>query len=154
MSDARNGFELSIERRIAAPTERVWRVMTERLAEWWCPKPWRTEIVALEWRSGGAFHTVMRGPNAGDESAVAGILLEVVPGRRFVFSDAFSAGWIPQTPFMVGCFEIAPEGAGTRLHAWSRHWDEAAMKQHDETGFHEGWRSVADQLAQLAESNE
>ena len=38
-------FELSISRLIAAPTETVWKIMTERLSEWWCPKPWTTEIV-------------------------------------------------------------------------------------------------------------
>jgi uncharacterized protein YndB with AHSA1/START domain len=150
-SDASNGFELSVERGIAATPDRVWRIMTERLAEWWCPKPWRTEIRALEWRSGGDFHTLMLGPNAGDESEVAGVLLEVVPGRRFVFTDALTADWVPRTPFMVGCFEVASDGTGTRLRAWSRHWDEGAMRQHAEMGFHEGWRVVADQLAELAE---
>lgn len=146
-----DGWQLTVERRIAASPERVWKIATERLAEWWCPKPWRTEIVALEWRSGGPFHTRMIGPNPGEESSVAGVLLEVDPGRRFVFSDAFAPGWIPQKPFMAGCFELAPDGAGTRLVAWSRHWDEAAMKSHAEMGFAEGWGIVTDQLAALCE---
>lgn len=150
--DEQNGWQLTVERRIAARPERVWSVMTERLAEWWCPKPWRTEIVALEWRSGGVFHTVMRGPNPGEESGVEGVLLEVSPGRRFVFTDALTAQWRPQRAFMVGCFELAPDGAGTRLTAWSRHWDEAAMKSHTEMGFSEGWQAVADQLAALCEA--
>ena len=56
-----------------------------------------------------------------------------------------------QTPFMAGCFEFAPDGAETRLTAWSRHWDEAAMKHHAEMGFAEGWGVVTDQLAALCE---
>jgi uncharacterized protein YndB with AHSA1/START domain len=45
--------ELSITRHIAAPPEKVWQVMTERMTEWWCPKPWTTEIVELDRRPGG-----------------------------------------------------------------------------------------------------
>lgn len=37
--------ELAVERHISAPPEAVWQIMTDRLAEWWCPKPWRTEII-------------------------------------------------------------------------------------------------------------
>jgi len=155
-ANAENGWELSVERRIAAPAEKVWKIMTERLPEWWCPKPWRTDVNALEWRAGGAFDMVMRGPGPGEESPIRGVLLEVVPGRRFVFTEALAAGWIPMDAgFMVGGFEIAPDPAdpkATRYRAWSRHWDEAGMKTHAEMGFDEGWGAVADQLKALAEA--
>jgi uncharacterized protein YndB with AHSA1/START domain len=93
---AENGWELAITRTIHAPPSKVWEIMTERLAEWWCPKPWRTEIIALEWVSGGVFHTAMYGPEPGQESSAGGMMLEVIPGRKFVFTDAFGDGWIPQ----------------------------------------------------------
>ena len=32
-------FELAIERTIAAPPEKVWDIMTNRLEEWWVPQP-------------------------------------------------------------------------------------------------------------------
>lgn len=155
--DAANGWELSVERRIAAPPGKVWRIMTERLPEWWCPKPWRTEVNAIEWRAGGTFDMVMRGPEPGDESPIRGLLLEVTPGRRFVFTDALTAGWLPSAGgfMMVGCFEIGPDPSDatiTRLRAWSRHWSEASMKSHAEMGFDEGWGVVAAQLAALAEA--
>lgn len=153
--NAENGWELSVERRIAAPTEKVWRIMTERLAEWWCPKPWRTIVNEIEWRAGGVFDVEMRGPNPGEESPSRGMILEFTPGRRLVFTDAFTPGWTPnEAGFMVGGFEIAPDPAdakSTLYRAWSRHWDEASMKQHAEMGFHEGWGAVAEQLAALAE---
>ena len=147
--------ELSIERHIAAPPAEVWRVMTERITEWWCPKPWTTTIAALDWRPGGAFHLVMRGP-AGEadcqgEESVGGVLLEFVPEHRFVFTDAFSAGWQPQKPFMAGLFEIEADGDGTRYRASARHWTAEAMQEHREMGFEQGWKAVADQLAALAE---
>ncbi|MBA3577772.1 MAG: SRPBCC domain-containing protein [Sphingomonas sp.] len=147
--------ELSIDRRIDAPPERVWDVMTGRITEWWRPKPWTTTIGELEWRAGGAFHLIMRGPNdepdcQGEESA-GGVLLEFEPGRRFVFTDALSARWVPQTPFMVGIFEIEAEGDGTRYRATARHWTAEAVEEHRKMGFEQGWGAVADQLAKLAE---
>ncbi len=41
-------LSLSITRLIDAPVEKVWSIATERSAEWWCPKPWRVEIVELD----------------------------------------------------------------------------------------------------------
>ena len=151
-----NDFELAIERHIAAPPPRVWQTMTERITEWWCPKPWTTTIAALDWRPGGAFRLVMRGPSGeadcqGEES-IGGVLLEVEPGHRFTFTDAFSPGWIPQKAFMVGSFDLTPDGDGTRYRAAARHWTAEAMEQHRAMGFTDGWTAVAAQLAALAEA--
>lgn len=144
-------YELSVERYIDAPPETVWQVMTERLTEWWCPKPWTTEIIEQDWRPGGRSAMIMRGPD-GEESGGDGVFLEVVPNTRFVVTDAFKLGWIPQTPFMVGFFELTPKDGGTLYRAGARHWDEAAMKQHEDMGFTQGWGTVAEQLAALAEA--
>jgi uncharacterized protein YndB with AHSA1/START domain len=150
-----SGHDLSVERHIDAPPEKVWEIMTTHITEWWCPKPWTTTINKLEWKQGGAFHLIMRGPDGeadcqGEES-VGGVLLDFVPGRRFVFTDAFSEGWHPQKPFMVGSFEIEPDGSGTLYRASSRHWTSEAMEEHRKMGFDEGWGKVAEQLAELAE---
>ena len=143
--------ELAIDRLIAAPPARVWQVMTERLAEWWCPRPWKTRIIALELRPGGRCAMEMQGPD-GETSPIDGVVLEVVPERKFVFTQAFTAGWVPQKPFMVGIFSLTPEGASTRYHACARHWDEETMQQHEAMGFQQGWSKVAAQLAELAEA--
>ena len=143
--------ELSVTRLIDAPVDLVWRIATERLTEWWCPKPWTTEIVEQDWRPGGRSAMVMRGPE-GEEHPMEGVFLEVTPGKRFVFTDAFKVGWIPQTAFMVGWFEFADEGGKTRYTAGARHWSEEALKQHEAMGFVEGWGKVAEQLAALAEA--
>jgi uncharacterized protein YndB with AHSA1/START domain len=144
-------FELSVERYIDAPPQTVYKVWTERLAEWWCPKPWTTEVIAQELRPGGRSALVMHGP-AGEKEEMEGVILEVIPNERIVLTNAFTAGWIPQTPFMLGFFEFIPEGGGTRYRAGSRHWNEVTHKQHEQMGFMEGWGKVADQLAELAEA--
>ena len=149
MTEAR--FELAVERHIAASPETVYRVWTERLEEWWAPKPWTTKLIEQDLRPGGRSAMVMTGPD-GATSPLEGVILEVVPNRRIVVTNAFTAGWVPQTPFMVAIFTFTPEGGGTRYRAASRHWDEAAHKQHEAMGFKEGWRTVTEQLAQLAEA--
>ncbi len=94
---------------------------------------------------------IMTGPD-GSTSDMEGVVLEVIPNRSVVFTNAFTVGWIPQAPFMVGFFTFTAEGNGTRYRAGSRHWDEAARKQHEAMGFTQGWGTVADQLAALAEA--
>ena len=156
MSDS-NGHELSITRHIDAPPETVYRVYTERMEEFWAPKPWKTRVIAQELRPGGRSSIEMTGPN-GESHPGEGVYLEVVPGKRIVFTNSFTAGWQPKTDMdsacdfpMVAIITFDPEGSGTRYTARVRHWDEDALKKHEEMGFEEGWNMVAAQLAELAE---
>ncbi len=144
-------LELSVTRLIDAPVATVWQVATERLQDWWCPKPWTVEIVAQDWRAGGRSAVVMRGPN-GEEMPQEGVFLEVTQGVRFVFTDALTAGWHPQSAFIVGIMEFAPEGGKTRYTASARHWTREACDRHKAMGFEDGWATVAEQLAALAEA--
>lgn len=143
-------LELRVERRIDAPVETVWRTMTERLEEWFCPKPWQARIRELEWRSGGRSALVMHGPN-GEEVLNEGVVLAFEANRYFVFTDAFTAGWRPAGPFIVGVFEVQPDGDGTLYQATARHWTRDALERHRAMGFEAGWGAAADQLKALAE---
>ena len=144
--------ELSITRYIDAPPAKVWDILANRQEEWWCPKPWSIEMIAQERHAGGRSAMIMRGPN-GEEMPQEGIFLEWSEGTRFVTTDAVDADFQPTGPFMVGIWEIEPEGTGTRYTARARHWTEEAMKQHEEMGFEEGWGACADQLKALAEAD-
>jgi uncharacterized protein YndB with AHSA1/START domain len=42
--------------------------------------------------------------------------------------------------------ELEPRGAGTLYRATAMHADEAARKQHEAMGFHQGWGIALDQL--------
>jgi uncharacterized protein YndB with AHSA1/START domain len=146
--------ELAIERHFDAPRDVVWRAVTEHLTEWWCPRPWTSEIVALEWVSGGRFAITMRGPD-GEEHAGDGMLLEVVPGTRFVFTNMLGADWAPQDAQpvgIVGAFDFADASdGGTSFRSSARHRSAADMAKHDAMGFAEGWGICADQLGTVAE---
>ena len=145
-------FELAVERYIDAPPEIVFKVWTQRLEEWWAPKPWTTKVIEQDLRPGGRSAMIMTGPDGVAAPLMEGVILEVVPNERIVFTNAFTVGWIPQTPFMLGFFTFTREGNGTRYRAGSRHWDEATQKQHEAMGFTQGWGIVAGQLAELAEA--
>jgi uncharacterized protein YndB with AHSA1/START domain len=150
-STAENGWELSITRFIAAPPDKVWHIMTNRIGEWWCPKPWRAEFDKLERRAGGTSNCTMYGPD-GEVHPNPGTVLAWDEGRRFAFTDAVSGDLMPAGPFMIGIWEIAAEDGGTRYTAKSRHWTEEACKNHAEMGFTDGWSACADQLAELCET--
>ena len=142
---------LSVTTYIDAAPEAVWEILTTRQEEWWCPKPWRVEIVEQDWRAGGRAAMTMHGPN-GEVMPQEGVFLEVVPGARYVVTDAFTVGWKPAGPFMVGTWEIAPEGDGTRYTGSARHWSREAYDQHKAMGFLEGWGAVAQQFKELCEA--
>jgi uncharacterized protein YndB with AHSA1/START domain len=143
--------ELSVTRYIAAPPAMVWDAMVNRQEEWWCPRPWTVEITAQERFPGGRSAMIMRGPN-GEEMPQDGIILAWDEGRRFAATDAIVGDLEPSGPFMIGIWEIAPEGDGTRYTARARHWSDEARAQHEEMGFVQGWEACAAQLAQLCEA--
>lgn len=141
--------DLVISRLLKAPRAALWRAWTEpdRLKEWWCPKPWVTEVRAFDLRPGGAFHTFMSGPDGGT-SDNPGCFLEIVPGERIVSTSMLLAGWRPATPWMpmTAVITFADEAGGTRYTATAMHPDAATRDRHAQMGFHEGWNLCIDQL--------
>lgn len=142
--------ELSVTRFIDAPPARVWDIMVNRMGEWWCPRPWRAEVVEQDRRPGGRSAMVMYGPD-GEEMPQEGIFLAWEEGRMFAVTDAITADLQPSGPFMIGIWELAPEGEGTRYTARARHWSDETRRQHEAMGFVQGWDAAAAQLAELAE---
>lgn len=140
--------EFRIERLIDAPVARVWTAWTQHFAEWFVPRPWRVEVIALELVVGGRSAMVMRGPD-GEEQPSEGVYLEVVPERRIVSTDAFAAGWVPQGPFMLRIDDFEPVDGGTRYTATARHWTAEAAAQHAAMGFEAGWNAATDQLVEV-----
>jgi len=145
--------DLVIQRVLAAPRAAVWRAWTEPdlLRQWWCPRPWTTEVRAFELRPGGAFHTFMQGPEGGT-SDNPGCFVEIVPQQRLVFTSMLRGGWRPQTPWLgfTAVISLADEGQGCRYTAQVMHADKAVRDQHEQMGFFDGWNMAIDQLQALA----
>jgi uncharacterized protein YndB with AHSA1/START domain len=151
MNDGRNDLEIS--RFLAAPRARLWRAWADPklLAQWWCPKPWTTEVRAFDFRPGGDFHTFMRGPDGG-ESDNPGCFLEIAPQARIVWTSMLTGGWRPASPWlgMTAIFTLADEGEGTRYVARCLHKDAADSQKHEEMGFFDGWDTCITQLEAFA----
>ena len=148
--------DLVISRLVRAPRATLWRVWTDPnlLKEWWCPKPWTTEVRAFDLRAGGAFHTCMRGPDEGT-SDNPGCFLEVIPHARIVFTSLLIEGWRPATPWLAftAVISMADEGNGTRYIATVMHPDKATRDRHEEMGVFQGWNTCIDQLEAFAQQS-
>lgn len=144
--------ELVLTRDIAAPPARVFAVWTRRFHEWWGPHGMTTPRCEMDLRPGGVFTTLMRAPD-GSEYPTRGVFLEIVPGERIVFTDAFDPGWRPHPGiFFTAATTFAPLfGERTRLTARALHWTEESCARHEQMGFAQGWGESLDRLAALAE---
>ncbi len=152
---ADTGNDLTISRYLAVSRARIWRAWADPkiLAEWWCPKPWTTEVRAFDFRPGGDFYTFMRGPpDEGGESDNPGCFLDIVPEERLVFTSLLVGGWRPVTPWIgiTAIFTLADEADGTRYDVRVMHRDAEESARHVEMGFHDGWNVCIDQLAAVA----
>ncbi len=148
-------LDLVLHRVVGVPCEHVWAAWTqpELLMPWFCPLPWKTIECEIDLRPGGQFRTVMQSPE-GEKFPNAGCYLDIVPGRRLVWTGALSPGFrpadpTPGMPTITAIIEMEPtgaNGASTRYTATSLHSSLEATKQHAAMGFHSGWSTALDQM--------
>ena len=149
MTDPRT---LSFTRLIPVPRAKLWRCWTEPdlICRWFTPPPYETIRAEMDVRTGGSSLIVMRAPD-GTEIPNPGVYLEVVPGERMVFTDAYTSAWEPSAkPFMTAILTFADEGEGTRYSVTVRHWSVEDREAHAAMGFETGWGIATDQLTALA----
>lgn len=147
-------LDLVLERVIDVPPTLVWAGSTLTRAPGALVHAGTVGVARAEidLRPGGIFSTVMRSPE-GEEFPGTGCILEVIPERRFVWTDALLPGYRPSAePFFTGVVTIEPEGEGTRYRAMARHRDEEGCNRHAEMGFHDGWGAALDQLVAYAKA--
>jgi uncharacterized protein YndB with AHSA1/START domain len=146
--------ELSIVRETHLPPEKLYAAWTtpQLMEQWFCPRPWYVTDVEVDVRVGGAFRMTICGPDE-ERFPNTGVYLEIIPNRKLIFTDAFTADWEPNPQKMfVGIltFEELP-GGGTRYTAKARHWTREACENHEAMGFTEGWNKAFDQLVEMYE---
>ncbi|HKD21656.1 MAG TPA: SRPBCC family protein [Rhizomicrobium sp.] len=152
MTTATSDRELVLTRLIDAPREKVFRCWTDPklLKQWFAPLPYTTPHAELDVRPGGSNLIVMKSPE-GQEMPNRGVYLEVVPGKRLVFTNAYTSAWEPSDkPFMTVILTFEDEGGKTRYTARVKHWSVADRETHEKMGFHQGWGQCADQLEAVA----
>jgi uncharacterized protein YndB with AHSA1/START domain len=150
-----NQRELKLERTVEAPRDLLWMCWTEprHLMPWFCPKPWTVSDCRIDLKPGGEFYTMMNSPEGG-KFPNNGVFLEIVPGHKLVWTDAYTVGWMPtENPFFTAIVEFADAGAGkTKYTATARHWTVENAKKHAEMGFEGGWGTALEQLVEYTRS--
>jgi uncharacterized protein YndB with AHSA1/START domain len=150
-------LDLNLQRVIRAPRAIVWRAWTDpsRLAQWWVPAPTISRVEQLDVWPGGGFVTLMSDDGDSFVPHTDGVFLVVQEEERLVFTNAIDSAWRPAAPSPVAMTaEIVlgdhPEGTDYRIVV--RHGDPASKTLHETLGFFDGWGSVTEALAALAES--
>ena len=147
-------LDLVLDRVIDVPTDLVWKAWTEpeHLKQWFAPRPWSITTVELDLKPGGRIHFVMRSPE-GEEFPNTGCYLEVVPGKRLVWTDSLLPGYRPSAnPFFTAYVMFEPQGTGTRYVAIAVHGNQETRERHEQMGFHEGWGTVLNQMVEYIKS--
>jgi uncharacterized protein YndB with AHSA1/START domain len=149
-------LDLALARVIRAPRATVWRAWTDpaRLAQWWVPAPARSRVDRLEARPGGAFVTQLSEDGVHFAPHLDACFIVVEDLERIVFTNAIDSAWRPGNPAPVAMTAEITFGAhpdGTDYRVVVRHGDPAARARHASLGFIDGWGSVTEQLAGLAE---
>jgi uncharacterized protein YndB with AHSA1/START domain len=147
-------LDLTLRRVIKAPRRAIWNAWTDRASfeQWWVPAPARCRVVEMDLRPGGAFATLIS-ENGGDfVPHLSACFLVVEDLQRIVFTNALVAGWRPaEQPFMTAIITLADHPSGTDYAAHVMHKSNADRQAHEQMGFHDGWGTVALQLARLVE---
>lgn len=150
---AAHEHDLVLTREFPVSPDKLYRCWTDPdlMVKWFTPAPWKTVSVEADLRPGGGSVVVMEGPD-GQRFPNPGVYLEVIPDRKLVFTDAYTAGWVPSAkPFMTAIVTFEDLGNGrTRYTAIARHWTAEDKAAHERMGFVEGWGKAADQLLDVA----
>lgn len=144
--------DLSFTRTLRAPRALVWECWTspEHIPHFFIPRPHKVTSCEIDLRPGGQFETTF--DVDGNKMENKGVYLEVIDGKKLVFTDTYTEGWKPAAdPFMTAILllEDAPDG-GTTYTAIARHRSPETRKTHEDMGFFSGWGTVADQLEEYA----
>jgi len=85
--EGRHAGEMILTRVFDAPRELMWKLWTERehIRKWWGPKGFTLPGCEMDFRPGGAYRFVMRGPD-GKDNPFHGVYREIVRNERIVFT--------------------------------------------------------------------
>lgn len=108
--------EIVISRILHAPRELVWQAWTDpkHVANWWGPRGFTTTIKRMDFRVGGVWEHVMRGPD-GANYPNKSTFKEIVPLERIVFLHGGGREEGPGATFMATWTFETVDGGKTRL---------------------------------------
>ncbi len=136
--------ELVITRVFDAPRTLVFKmwIEPEHMVRWWGPRGFTLPSWKMDFRPGGAFRLVMRGPDDTDRR-LRGVYREIVEPERLTFTFAWEdeQGQLGHETLVTITF--AEDSAKTKLTL-----HQAVFDSVDQCGKHrEGWTQMLDRLA-------
>lgn len=143
---------LALERVLPAPRDLVWKMFSDpyHLSRWWGPRGFTNPVIEMDFREGGRWHHVMRGPDGRDYPADSEFI-EITPPERIVYrnrqlDDAVFEGNPP--PSFLRVITFTDLGSGKTLLKLDAYFDTAANKDAViRRGFAEGTLESWDKLA-------
>ncbi len=154
-------LDLFFTRDVDLPPDTIWRAWThpELLMPWFCPKPWSVSACEIDLRPGGVFSTTMKSPE-GQLFPNLGTFLEVIPGKKLVWTNCLAPGFRPVTPVtpsvggagafhFTGMILLEPISGGTKYTAAVVHGNKEHRDVHASMGFEKGWGMALDQLVEF-----
>lgn len=108
--------EIVITRTFTAPRDLVWQAWTDpkHVAQWWGPRGFTTTIKQMDFRVGGIWEHVMRGPD-GTNYPNKSVFKEIVPMERIVYTHGGGREQGPGASFTASWTFETLEGGRTRL---------------------------------------
>jgi uncharacterized protein YndB with AHSA1/START domain len=144
---------LVVTRTFDAPRALVWRAFSDplHLSRWWGPKGYTNPVCELDFRVGGHWHNVMRGPD-GKDLPTDVTFIEIVEPERIIYRNAPAKGEVwgdnPPPSFVRIITFTEDEGRTTltmRAEFDSRENKDAVARR----GWINGTNSSFDKLAEL-----
>jgi len=126
---------------IQASPETVFRLLTDPVQY----VRWKGKLAELEPRPGGTFRVEF----ASTTDVVTGKFVEVIPGRRVVFTWGWEGSEVVPAGASTVEIDLEREGTGTRLRLIHRGLPEGAIASHAE-----GWDYFLPRLEDVAEGRE
>ena len=135
--------KLEIKRVIHASRDRVYAAWTDpaQLKEWFGPESVRTRKIAADPRMGGKYRWDLVNQE-GEEMSVFGEYLELVPGKKIVFTWKWDDDEAWKNTNSVVTVELSDRDGGTEV----RLVHEKLPSEESRDRHNEGWNSVLDRL--------
>ena len=137
---------LVVERVFKASPEAVFKAWTDPtiLVKWWGPEGFKTPEYSFDVRAGGAWRTVMVGPQ-GERRTVSGVYRRIAPPKRLVMTWAWDQADGTRGHETEVDVSFEPTDAGTRLRLVQRIFQSLEQRQNHIMG----WASSFNDLDRL-----
>ena len=140
--------ELTIRRSFDAPARLLFEAWSkpEHLKKWFGPVGYPVTMCEMDFRKGGQWRAAMTGPTGQQQTPFGGEYLEIVPGRKIVFSNGFE---LPGAEKMIMTVTFDEKDGTTLLTIHTLFASIAQKATHVGAGMAEGIASGLDQLTDV-----